>query len=61
MATSWDEYLKEQEDVDGVRFTWNVWPHSRVETTRMVVPVTAFFHSVEGKTSGSSTASSFTL
>ncbi len=42
MAT-WDEYMKQQEDVDGVRFTWNVWPHSRVESTRMVAPLTAFF------------------
>ena len=24
---------------DGVRFSWNVWPSSRLEATRMVVPL----------------------
>ncbi|CAM6000357.1 unnamed protein product [Sphagnum balticum] len=31
MADAWQEYLQSQERVDGVRFTWNVWPHSRIE------------------------------
>ena len=27
------------EDRDGVRFSWNMWPSSRIEATRIVVPV----------------------
>ena len=27
------------EATDGVRFSWNVWPSSRLEATRMVVPL----------------------
>ena len=27
------------EDRDGVRFSWNMWPSSRLEATRIVVPV----------------------
>ena len=29
----------EAEATDGVRFSWNVWPSSRLEATRMVVPL----------------------
>jgi len=29
----------EVEATDGVRFSWNVWPSSRLEATRMVVPL----------------------
>ncbi|GMS79302.1 hypothetical protein PENTCL1PPCAC_1477 [Pristionchus entomophagus] len=42
MAT-WEDYIRSQEDVDGVRFTWNVWPHSRLDAQRLVVPISAFF------------------
>ncbi|CAF89625.1 unnamed protein product [Tetraodon nigroviridis] len=38
MAT-FPEYIAQNEDRDGVRFSWNVWPSSRLEATRMVVPV----------------------
>ncbi len=43
MAATWQDYLKCQEEVDGVRFSWNVWPASRIEATRLVVPLAAFF------------------
>uniref|UniRef100_A0A3P8W1J2 Protein transport protein SEC23 n=1 Tax=Cynoglossus semilaevis TaxID=244447 RepID=A0A3P8W1J2_CYNSE len=42
MATFAD-YITQNEDRDGVRFSWNVWPSSRLEATRMVVPVAALF------------------
>ena len=29
----------EVEATDGVRFSWNVWPSSRLEATRMSVPL----------------------
>ncbi|KAJ8390778.1 hypothetical protein AAFF_G00099100 [Aldrovandia affinis] len=42
MAT-FQEFIQHNEDRDGVRFSWNVWPSSRLEATRMVVPVAALF------------------
>lgn len=41
--TTFLEFIQQNEDRDGVRFTWNVWPSSRLEATRMVVPVAALF------------------
>ncbi|CAH0551809.1 unnamed protein product [Brassicogethes aeneus] len=38
MAT-YEEYIQQNEDRDGIRFTWNVWPSSRIEATRLVVPL----------------------
>uniref|UniRef100_A0A674PG32 Protein transport protein SEC23 n=1 Tax=Takifugu rubripes TaxID=31033 RepID=A0A674PG32_TAKRU len=32
-----------KEDRDGVRFSWNVWPSSRLEATRLVVPLSCLF------------------
>jgi len=37
--TTYEEFIQQNEDRDGVRFTWNVWPSSRLETTRLVVPL----------------------
>mmetsp|Transcript_16153 Transcript_16153/g.34976 ORF Transcript_16153/g.34976 Transcript_16153/m.34976 type:complete len:765 (-) Transcript_16153:369-2663(-) len=31
------------EEVDGVRLTWNVWPTSKVDATKCVIPFTAFY------------------
>ncbi|CAB1458305.1 unnamed protein product, partial [Pleuronectes platessa] len=42
MAT-FPEFIAQNEERDGVRFSWNVWPSSRLEATRMVVPVAALF------------------
>uniref|UniRef100_A0A9J8BZS3 Protein transport protein SEC23 n=1 Tax=Cyprinus carpio carpio TaxID=630221 RepID=A0A9J8BZS3_CYPCA len=42
MAT-FQEFIQQNEDRDGVRFSWNVWPSSRLEATRMVVPVASLF------------------
>ncbi|VDL75949.1 unnamed protein product [Nippostrongylus brasiliensis] len=40
---SWEEYLASQQAIDGVQFTWNLWPHSRVDAQRLVVPLSCFF------------------
>ncbi|XP_046848297.1 protein transport protein Sec23A-like [Xenia sp. Carnegie-2017] len=37
--TTYQEFIQQNEDRDGVRFSWNVWPSSRLEATRMVVPI----------------------
>ena len=39
-------YYQEQsplalEDTDGLRLSWGVWPSSRIEVTRIVVPAAA--------------------
>jgi len=42
MAT-YQEFIQQNEDRDGVRFSWNVWPSSRLEGTRMVVPLACMY------------------
>ena len=42
MAT-YQEFIQQNEDRDGVRFSWNVWPSSRLEATRMVVPLACLY------------------
>lgn len=46
MAT-FDEYIQQNEDRDGVRFTWNVWPSSRLEATRLVVPLGCLYQPIK--------------
>ncbi|XP_006891629.1 PREDICTED: protein transport protein Sec23A isoform X2 [Elephantulus edwardii] len=41
--TTYLEFIQQNEERDGVRFSWNVWPSSRLEATRMVVPVATLF------------------
>uniref|UniRef100_S4R7Y9 Protein transport protein SEC23 n=1 Tax=Petromyzon marinus TaxID=7757 RepID=S4R7Y9_PETMA len=41
--TTFGEYIQQNEERDGVRFSWNVWPSSRLEATRMVVPLACLF------------------
>uniref|UniRef100_A0A2K6FPH8 Protein transport protein SEC23 n=1 Tax=Propithecus coquereli TaxID=379532 RepID=A0A2K6FPH8_PROCO len=33
------EFIQQNEERDGVHFSWNVWPSSRLEATRTVVPL----------------------
>lgn len=43
--------FQESEALDGLRFSWNVWPSSRIEATRMVVPfgvIVTPLHKLEG-------------
>lgn len=42
MAT-YEEFIQQNEDRDGIRFTWNVWPSSRIETSRLVVPLASLY------------------
>lgn len=37
--TTYEEYIQQNEDRDGIRFTWNMWPSSRIDATRLVVPL----------------------
>ncbi|KHJ88031.1 Sec23/Sec24 zinc finger, partial [Oesophagostomum dentatum] len=58
MAT-WEEYLATQQNVDGVQFTWNMWPHSRVDAQRLVVPVSCFFTPLKRNNAGLATTTLF--
>jgi len=42
MAT-YQDFIIQNEERDGIRFSWNVWPSSRLEATRMVVPVSCLY------------------
>ncbi|EOA29902.1 hypothetical protein CARUB_v10012995mg [Capsella rubella] len=33
--------ITDLEGIDGVRMTWNVWPHSKVESSKLVIPLAA--------------------
>ena len=33
---SWAEYIQQNEERDGVRLTWNVWPATRIEASKLV-------------------------
>ncbi|MCP9264866.1 Protein transport protein Sec23A [Dirofilaria immitis] len=39
---AWEEYLANQANIDGVQMTWNLWPHSRIDAQRLIIPVAAF-------------------
>lgn len=41
--STFEEFIQKAEDQDGIRFTWNVWPSSRLEATRLVVPIGALY------------------
>lgn len=34
--STWSDFINQNEDRDGVRMTWNVWPATRIEATKMV-------------------------
>jgi protein transport protein SEC23 len=35
--------FEEIEDRDGIRFSWNVFPNSRIEASKQVVPISCLF------------------
>lgn len=45
--TTYEEFIQQNEDRDGVRFTWNVWPSSRIEATRLVVPLGTLYQPIK--------------
>ncbi|XP_044013279.1 protein transport protein Sec23A isoform X2 [Aphidius gifuensis] len=45
--TTYEEFIQQNEDRDGVRFTWNVWPSSSVEATRLVVPLGTLYQPIK--------------
>lgn len=45
--TTYEEYIQQNEDRDGIRFTWNVWPSSRLDATRLVVPLGCLYQPIK--------------
>lgn len=45
--TTYEEYIQQNEDRDGIRFTWNVWPASRIDATRLVVPLGCLYQPIK--------------
>jgi protein transport protein SEC23 len=43
MAT-FQEFIQQNEERDGVRFTWNIWPSTRLEATRLIVPIGCLYN-----------------
>jgi hypothetical protein len=43
------EHWSEVEDSDGVRLSWNVFPSSRMEASRLVVPIGALYTPLKEK------------
>jgi protein transport protein SEC23 len=41
--TTYQEFISQNEERDGIRFTWNMWPSTRIEATKMVVPLSCMF------------------
>ena len=41
--TTYEEFIQQNEDRDGVRLTWNVWPSSRIDASRLVVPLACLY------------------
>ena len=46
MAT-YQEFIQQNEERDGVRFSWNMWPISKLETTRLVVPIGCLYNQLK--------------
>ncbi|XP_065882430.1 protein transport protein Sec23A-like [Dysidea avara] len=42
MAT-FQEFINQNEDQNGIRFSWNVWPSTRIEAAKLVVPIGCVF------------------
>lgn len=51
MMANWDEYLQNQLNNDGIQMTWNILPHSRVDSQKLVIPPAIFFTPLKEKSS----------
>lgn len=38
-ANTFQDFLESAEDIDGVRLNWNLWPQSKVEAAKIVLPL----------------------
>lgn len=40
---SMSEYIQQTEANDGIRFSWNTWPSSRLDAAQLVVPISCLY------------------
>lgn len=45
--TTYEEFIQQNEDRDGIRLTWNVWPSSRIDASRLVVPLACLYQPIK--------------
>lgn len=43
MGVNLQDFIESAEDIDGVRFNWNVWPTTRIEAAKVVLPLACLF------------------
>ena len=48
MAT-YQEFIQQNEEIDGVRFSWNIWPLSKLEATRLIVPIGCLYNPLKDR------------
>jgi protein transport protein SEC23 len=48
MAT-YQEFIHQNEDRDGIRFSWNIWPSTKLEATRLVVPIGCLYNPLKDR------------
>ena len=44
IMSTYQEFIQQSEDRDGVRLSWNVWPSTKLEATRLVVPLGVLYN-----------------
>lgn len=37
------DFIENAEDIDGIRFNWNLWPNSKVEAAKVILPLSSLF------------------
>ena len=42
--STYQEFIQQSEERDGVRLSWNVWPSTKLEATRLVVPLGVLYN-----------------
>ncbi|RWS13257.1 transport Sec23A-like protein [Dinothrombium tinctorium] len=42
-SLSFQEFVDNAEDIDGIRWNWNIWPPTRVESAKIVLPLSSLF------------------
>ena len=35
--STYQEFINQNEEKDGIRFTWNMWPSTRIEAAKLVI------------------------
>jgi len=43
MGVNLQDFIESAEDIDGVRFNWNVWPSTRIDAAKIVLPLACLF------------------